>query len=207
MSNGQLALKRYYRFHARIYNLTRWSFLFGRGALIREIALRTRPRTILEVGCGTGHQLKRLIRWFPEARITGMDLSAAMLRRARRCVGHHPGLRLIEGAYDRPLSGDRPFDLILFSYTLSMINPGWDRVLEVAERDLGPGGLLAVVDFHETPLTAFSRWMAVNHVRMEGHLLAEIKGRWQPVHLRVRNAYGGLWRYFTFIGRKSEEQQ
>ena len=59
------ALTRYYRWHAPLYDATRWSFLFGRAALIRGIALHRRPRRILEVGCGTGANLLRLSRWFP----------------------------------------------------------------------------------------------------------------------------------------------
>jgi S-adenosylmethionine-diacylgycerolhomoserine-N-methlytransferase len=31
-------MDRYYRFHAKIYDATRWSFLFGREALIRQVA-------------------------------------------------------------------------------------------------------------------------------------------------------------------------
>ena len=56
------ALTRYYRWHAPLYDATRWSFLFGRAALIRGIALHRRPRRILEVGCGTGakHDSKAL---------------------------------------------------------------------------------------------------------------------------------------------------
>jgi S-adenosylmethionine-diacylgycerolhomoserine-N-methlytransferase len=43
------ALARYYRFHARIYDATRWSFLFRRTALSAPAA----PAHILEVA-GTG---------------------------------------------------------------------------------------------------------------------------------------------------------
>ena len=66
------ALNRYYRWHARLYDATRWSFLFGRGALVRAIAARPEPpRNILEVGCGTGENLVRLARQFPTAAVTG----------------------------------------------------------------------------------------------------------------------------------------
>lgn len=59
-------LSRYYRWHARLYDATRWSFLFGRAALIRSIAgFRAPPRHILEIGCGTGSNLLRLARQFP----------------------------------------------------------------------------------------------------------------------------------------------
>jgi S-adenosylmethionine-diacylgycerolhomoserine-N-methlytransferase len=199
------ALSRYYRWHARLYDATRWSFLFGRAALIRSIALLAPPpRNILEIGCGTGSNLPRLVRRFPEAAVTGLDLSADMLARARRKLerGQLP-VTLLEQRYDRPLYPEPVFDLILFSYCLSMIDPGWEQAVEAALRDLRPGGWLAAVDFHDTPFAGFRRWMGVNHVRLDGHLLPYLNARCAPVaRTTLRDAYGGGWRYFTFIGQK-----
>jgi len=83
-----------------------------------------------------------------------------------------------------------------------MINPGWERAVDAALRDLRPGGRLAVVDFHDTPFAGFRRWMGVNHVRMDGHLLPYLDARCQPVERTLSNAYSGSWRYFMFIGHK-----
>ena len=41
------AIERYYRLHSRIYDATRWSFLFGRAAILREVAKVASPRRIL----------------------------------------------------------------------------------------------------------------------------------------------------------------
>jgi S-adenosylmethionine-diacylgycerolhomoserine-N-methlytransferase len=83
-----------------------------------------------------------------------------------------------------------------------MFNPGWQVAIATAIEDLKPGGHLAVVDFESTPLTWFRRWMVVNHVRMEGHLLPVLEGRFQTRLRRVAPAYGGCWRYFRFVGEK-----
>ena len=93
-------------------------------------------------------------------------------------------------------------DLIVFSYCLSMIDPGWERAVDSALRDLRPGGRLAVVDFHDTRFAGFRRWMGVNHVRMDGHLLSYLNARCPPVAQTLHSAYGGGWRYFRFIGQK-----
>jgi S-adenosylmethionine-diacylgycerolhomoserine-N-methlytransferase len=198
------ALSRYYRWHARLYDATRWSFLFGRAALIRSIALLpTPPRNILEIGCGTGGNLLRLVRQFPEAAVTGLDLSGDMLARARRKLERRQWpVTLRQQRYDQPLYPEPVFDLIVFSYCLSMINPGWEQAVDSALRDLRPGGRLAVVDFHDTRFPAFQRWMGVNHVRMDGHLLPRLNARCLPVAQTLGNAYGGGWRYFRFIGQK-----
>lgn len=202
--NDDAALARYYRWHARIYDATRWSFLFGRNALIRALALDANPpRNILEIGCGTGDNLLRLARQFPEAAVTGLDLSTDMLARARhKLEARRLLITLLQQRYDRPLYPEPVFDLIVFSYCLSMINPGWNRALASAMRDLRPGGRLAVVDFHDTRFTRFRRWMEINHVRMDGHLLPGLNTLCQPITTALHKAYGGGWRYFHFIGQK-----
>jgi S-adenosylmethionine-diacylgycerolhomoserine-N-methlytransferase len=198
------SLGRYYRFHAHIYDVTRWAFLFGRHQLIREAARSVRARRILEVGCGTGSNLIPLARAYPAASITGVDLSAAMLGKARKkLAGYGPRIQLVHRHYSEPLSkAGEGFDLIVFSYCLSMINPGFEAVLRTAQRDLAPGGVLAIVDFHGTRSKLFGRWMRLNHVRLDGQILRELVGcdlRIEPCH--VRNAYGGWWQYLTCLAK------
>lgn len=196
------ALTGYYRWHARIYDLTRWSFLFGRRQVIRKAAAQVRnPARILEIGCGTGRNLVDLAEAFPQAQIVGLDLSADMLEQAAPKVEKF-GSRVVlkHQAYDAPIAEDTKFDLIVFSYCLTMINPGYDRVLEICKSDLSAGGKVAVVDFHESRWAWFRRWMGVNHVRMEGQVLECLRHHFQPLICQVHTGYGNLWRYVLFIG-------
>lgn len=202
---NQRALERYYQLHAGLYDHTRWAFLFGRTRILEMLAGHHAPGTVLEVGCGTGHNLTRLARHLPQARLTGIDLSPHMLTRAREKLAPlGERVRLVEASYDHPLAPHDPFDGVLFSYCLSMINPGWEAALDSARADLSPGGVIAVADFHATPVPAFRRWMGVNHVRMEGHLLPALEARFTPLERRVVPAYGGLWQYLLFLGRRPE---
>lgn len=201
---GADALRRYYRLHARLYDWTRWSFLFGRGELVRWLAAGPAPERIWEIGCGTGANLRRLARLFPQARLTGLDGSADMLAVARGSL--HRRARSVtfrEGFYAAPLRPDPAPDVILFSYCLTMINPGWADAITAALADLAPGGRLAVVDFHGSDAAWFRRWMGVNHVRMERHLLPALAAACRPERSEVRRAYGGWWEYFLFLGRKA----
>ena len=139
------ALESYYRMHAGIYDLTRWSFLWGREALVRRVAACHSPTRILEVGCGTGKNLGHLGRLFPQAQLWGLDLSADMLGVAGkklRDLAHR--LNLVQASYDRPVAEEPFFDLVVFSYALSMFNPGWEEAVEAAGQDLIPGGAMAV---------------------------------------------------------------
>lgn len=197
-------LERYYRWHARIYDATRWSFLFGRDRLVRLAAehLAAGPLRIAEIGCGTGHNLAALARTFPKAGLTGLDLCEPMLRRARRTLARAaPHASLVCAAYDPDSLPPAATDLLVFSYALTMFNPGWDAALDAGARHLAPGGLVAVADFHQTPAPWFRAWMGVNHVRLDGHLLPALQARFETVRLETRPAYGGLWQYFCYLGR------
>jgi len=198
----------YYRLHARLYDATRWSFLFGRERLVRLAAQAVagenggQGRQVVEVGCGTGRNLRRLSRLLPGAGITGIDLCPPMLARARRALdGQNGRVRLACTAYGPAALPAGSVDLIVFSYALSMFNPGFAEALEAARDHLRPGGIIAVTDFDVTPAPWFEAWMRVNHVRMEGHLRPAIAARFDVVHQSSHPAYGGLWRYFRLLGR------
>jgi len=194
----------YYRLHARIYDATRWSFLFGRESILRHArAAQPNPSRILEIGCGTGRNLVRLARLFPHAHLTGVDLSSAMLKVARRKTASlGDRVRLLERAYDSPVDARRGYDLVLCSYALSMFNPGFDTALAAANRDLARGGSFALADFHLSRFPVFSRWMGVNHVRLDGHLRPLLRSEFNPVIDETHAAYGGVWHYLLFVGRK-----
>lgn len=195
-------IERYYRFHARIYDATRWSFLFGRAALIERAAKLPSPIRVLEVGCGTGKNLIHLARRFPNASITGVDLSDVMLDLAKvKMAAFGDRVRLERHCYDRAIDVGS-YDLVIFSYALSMFNPGWEQAIVAASEDLCEGGHIAVVDFHHSTSRAFRRWMGINHVQMEGHLLPALASRFATTVSEVRGAYGGLWQYAIFIGQR-----
>ena len=111
--------------------------------------------------------------------------------------------------YDKPLKNHlgeaEKFDVIIFSYALTMFNPGWDVAIKVAREQLNENGVIAVVDFHHSRFEHFRRWMGINHVRMESHILPVLEKEFYPVISRVTDAYKGLWQYFSFIGRKKNE--
>lgn len=196
------ALQRYYQFHSHIYDATRWSFLFGREEVLLRVACVTTPRRILEVGCGTGRNLPGLRRRFPQAHITGVDLSGQMLAVAAKKV-RDDKTTLLQRSYSAPVhQDDSRFDLVLFSYALSMFNPGWEQAIDAAYEDLAAGGCIAVVDFSHSRFSWFRRWMGVNHVRMEGHLWPHLNRRFTPLLDERFSAYGGIWSYGIFIGRK-----
>ncbi|MEO1437868.1 MAG: methyltransferase domain-containing protein [Bacteroidota bacterium] len=199
-------MKSYYAFQAKIYDWTRWSFLFGRDGILKELPLLKQGEyNFLEVGCGTGTNLKALAAHFPKASITGLDVSGDMVKRARRKnTKYHQRVEVHEKPYTDGLYWKDKFDLILFSYSLTMINPQWKSLIQQATRDLKPGGHIAVVDFHDSKVDWFKEWMKQNHVRMDSHILPVLKGLFHSDVEKVRPAYSGMWQYFMFIGSREK---
>lgn len=199
-----LPVEGYYRWQSRIYDATRWSFLFGRSVVIDRVARLAEPKRILEVGCGTGRNLMELARRFPQAQLTGLDVSADMLHLTEKKLagaGARERVTLVRQRYDQPLN-ESGFDLVLCSYALSMFNPGWEEAVACAAADLTPDGLFALVDFHDSRFTWFKRWMRVNHVRMEGHLLLGLESRFEMLVSERHSAYGGIWDWLVCVGKK-----
>lgn len=192
----------YYRLHAPIYDLTRPVFLFGRERVLDRLRVHwtlDRPPTILEIGCGTGRNLDKLERRFPGARLVGLDLAEPMLERARRRLGDRA--RLVRGAAGEVDAGG-PYDIVLLSYVLTMTGAAQARCITAAHAALAPGGLLGVVDFERTPLPAFARWMALNHVRFDPGLPEQVSAGLVPLAMESHLAYLGAWRWFLSISRR-----
>lgn len=180
--------RRYRRRQAALFDLTRWSVLFGR----RQLTELLRPAArVIEVGCGTGHNLDHLrARAGPDSEVVGIECAPAMVRRARaRAI---PGVTVRELEYGPHPAG--PCDAMVFAYSLSMI-PDFDQVLDTALDDLRPGGQLLVLDFVDTP----SRLVAWA-LRVGGVALGP--ARWDALRARFivddeidSGAYFGLWRW------------
>ena len=112
-------MKSYYAFQAKIYDLTRWTFLYGRKTILKQLPFASdAPIEILEVGCGTGVNMVELAKIYPNARITGLDVSGDMLTQAAKNLQQYEDRVVLEekpyGANDEY---NGKFDLILFSYS------------------------------------------------------------------------------------------
>lgn len=177
-----------YRGQRHFYDLTRKYYLFGRDTLIEGLDARPGMR-VLEVACGTGRNMAKITKAWRGVRLYGLDISAEMLKSARRAVGEDA--RLGEGdacSFDpSDLFGEDGFERIVLSYSLSMI-PDWEGALDHAAAQLAPGGELHVVDFGDLsglpgPIERLLHaWLAKFHVQTRSTLpdlasqIAETRG-------------------------------
>lgn len=141
-----------YRHQRHFYDFTRKYYLLGRDRLIRELD-PPQGGHVLEVGCGTGRNLIKAARRYPYALFYGLDISEAMLEKARREVekaGLSDRIRLARAdASDfdpKQLFGHAAFDRVFFSYSLSMI-PAWRQALGCGYASTAANGRLMIVDF------------------------------------------------------------
>jgi S-adenosylmethionine-diacylgycerolhomoserine-N-methlytransferase len=170
-----------YRNQRHIYDATRKYYLLGRDRLIADLAAGD-GATVLEAACGTGRNLIVAARRYPQARFFGFDISAEMLKQARKNVekaGLSHRIALAQGdATDfdpQTLFGVAAFDRIFLSYALSMIPP-WRAAVGEASRHLAEDGALHVVDFGgQDRLPGWFRaglvaWLAKFHVEPRADL-------------------------------------
>lgn len=201
----QKRISNYYQFQAKIYDLTRWSFLFGRLSILKLIPFSKDEKfRLAEIGCGTGYNLDYLAQRFSNIDLVGVDVSEDMIGKARKKLLHFPQSKFF---YQQPYEPHSNIlnpapDIILFSYALTMINPQWKSLVTKAYQDLPKGGKIMVVDFHDSKFQFFKNHMGGHHVRMDSHILPELKKQFKTTHSSVHKAYAGLWEYFMYIGKK-----
>ena len=152
LSSAAAGMDRHYRYQRFVYDLTRRHYLLGRDTLIGGL-VPPDGGSVLEIGCGTARNLIHAARRYPDVRLFGIDISAAMLETAGKhvaAVGLAGRIRLAQDdatTFDTEATfGIGRFDRIFISYALSMI-PGWHDVLDRAAGGLAPQGSLHVVDF------------------------------------------------------------
>jgi S-adenosylmethionine-diacylgycerolhomoserine-N-methlytransferase len=197
----------YYAWQSRIYDVTRWAFLFGRTALLEQLQLKP-GSTVIEVGCGTGHNLEGIVkRVGSRGEIIGVDCARPMLARCANRVRKKQwqNVRLVDREYGFAPVAENSADAVLMSYSLSMI-PDWEKVIECASRELSAAGRIGVVDFclgnGATAIAGFEQWMTRNHVAVRRPYVEKLSSVFRPLRCETRKAFGGLWSYFLFVGER-----
>lgn len=130
------------------------SGIFAQRQTVAEAAPRESYARILDLGCGTGQYTVKLAEAYPDAEITGVDLSVSELTYALR-RGEERGFtwRMVRAAAEDTGLPAGGFDLVTSFILLHEVPPAVTRrILVEAFRLLEPGG-----DVHFSDVTPYSR--------------------------------------------------
>ena len=155
---------------------------------------------LLEVGCGTGSNLKLYQQ--DGCRVSGIDLSPAMAEQAHAKLGPSADIRLGDAS-------QMPFDTDAFDVALAMLTlhemPGHIRetVLHEMKRVARPGGRLVLIDFHPGPLQPVKGW----YYKAVIHFFEMIAGREHFRNYRHFIHHKGLKPLITGTGLSIEKEK
>lgn len=173
-------IKKKYKLESKIYDLTRWAFLFNRKDAVNKLELN-KGDTVAEFGCGTGLNFKLLHKKVGNnGKIIGIDFSIEMLKEAKKKIikNNWKNIKLIQGDVSS-FSLDEKLDGILFSYSLSMI-PRWKDAIKNAKKILKNKKKFVILDFSDFRdvgiiqkliISYFKRW----HVYINRGYMGEVK--------------------------------
>lgn len=142
---------------ARLYDIQVEILFLGAANAMRRQALKPiaeynrgkdqRRLNLLDVACGTGRFLGQLKQVYPALSVTGLDLSAAYLREARKHLNTRRSVRMVyANAEDIPLA-DQSQDIVTCIFLFHELPPDVRRrVAREMARVLRPGGLLVLID-------------------------------------------------------------
>lgn len=118
--------------------------------------------SVLDVGCGTGMLSEQLLGVFPSCRLAGIDLSPAMVERARARLAGRAEVR--EADAERLPFHDGAFDLVVCNDSFHHY-PDPDRAAFQMWRVLRKGGALVLGDvWQPAPARAvMNAWMPLSH--------------------------------------------
>jgi len=114
-----------------------------RSAAIVLSDLRFSPKTILDLGCGTGKFLECFLKARSWEGATGVDFSVAMLQKARETVSGN--VIWLKEDFDSLPFLDGSFDLVVSGFTLRSVQK-LPEFLSNVHRILTPGGKAAFLD-------------------------------------------------------------
>lgn len=101
---------------------------------------------ILDLGTGTGETARRVLEKHPKARLTGVDVSAEMLSRAREALAPEHVVDLLVQSIEDPLP-EGPFDLAVSALAVHHLDgPAKADLFQRVTEVLRPGGRFVLGD-------------------------------------------------------------
>lgn len=145
---------------------------YNRAAILQEEVLSRllhrlqyishQPKTVVDIGCGTGRGVAGLQKTYPRSKIVSLDLAYTMLQETRRQYGLLRKKRVVNSDMERMPFVDNSFELLFSSLALQWANDLGETLKEFA-RIGQPGGLLMFATFGPGTLQELRQsWLEVD---------------------------------------------
>lgn len=186
---------------------TRWrKYIDATLALAMESLALTGSERVLDVGCGTGEFERRLLLRWPGVRVTGVDISPNMLRRA---ADKRTNAALLAAEAHRLPFADRSFDLAICANAFHYFRQPAEVLAEM-RRVLRPAGRLVLVDWCDDYLSCklcgvWLRW--TDRAFYRSYSLRDCRRLFEAsgfaIEMGFRRRIDWLWGLMSFDGRKA----
>lgn len=150
----QKTMNEIYKYAKYTYDISRCVYLPKKKLLIKKIK-NENPKNICEYGCGTGKNIIKVKKALNDSEcfICAIDISIEMLKLAKKRTGldssihyHNIAAELFTKAMTN--KNQCVFDIIYFSYSLSMMS-SWKDALQSALENLSPRGKIYILDLYD----------------------------------------------------------
>lgn len=170
---------------------------------------------ILEIACGTGEFIRKVLEKFPAATVAGVDGSMQMLTQASAKFSKNPRVSLHHATVQALPFQKATFDWVISCNSLHCFPDAQKAIQEIA-RVLRPGGWALVLDWCRDPwhcriLNLWFKWFDPSHVKMytSGELRQMVEAYGMSIERteRFRVAIGRgpkIWEMMACVARLKE---
>jgi len=148
-----------------IYDFWGWLTERKAGKIVIKLAEIKNESTILDVACGTGEMLKRIIKLNPDGKNIGIDLSPDMITKARKKLNrlNKNNFELEEGNVLNLKFPDNSFDVLINNYMVDLMPiKTFNKITNEFFRVLKPNGkiVMSTFSFGTKKIHKFWYWLA-----------------------------------------------
>lgn len=187
---------KFYKDQASYYDLTRWTFLFGRKTLLNLLKIKPND-SILEIGTGTGSLLQNIENKREIIDLTGIDISPQMIKKAKNKLN----ISKLINCFFENYEANKKYDIIIMAYTLSIIKHDHLKIIKKAKDLLKNGGKLYITDFYNAT-EFYLNFMKKKEIMIDPNDLEILKENFKKNSYTIKKAFLGIWKFYLFTGEK-----